>query len=62
MAKAARQVDTEDWLENLLAVMADVSDFLSTYQDTIDSALDTPTADLKQRVDDALNPDKQTSM
>ena len=62
MAKAARQVDTEDWLENLLAVMADVSDFLSTYQDTIDSALDTPTADLKQRVDDVLNPDKQTSM
>ena len=55
MAKAARQVDTTDFIENVLAVLADVSDFLGTYQDTVDSAYDSPAAELKARVDELLS-------
>ena len=55
MAKPARQTDTEDWLEQVLQALSDTSDFLATYQDTIDGPDGTPTADLKQTIDDLLS-------
>ena len=59
MAKAARQVDTPDFIENLLAVLSDTSDFLDTYRDTIDSPFDAPASDLKDRIDTLLlDPDQ----
>ena len=54
--RMARETEpTADWTEVVYALLADMSDFLGTYQDQIDNPMDTPAADLKARVDDLLS-------
>ena len=49
-----RQTDGTDWVEDVIAVLQDTSDFLALYSDTIDDTGGTPAADLKDRIDDLL--------